>query len=71
MDQSREEIVEEEIWPETEFMVTVARNIEREERQERIARSRRSFWAKEFLLKRMWEKIRERRAMTIWMKKVI
>ena len=61
----------EQTWEDEEAIFEVAREIEREERQERVAKSRRRFWAKDFILEHLWSKLRERQEVQKWAKQLI
>ena len=44
----------------------MVRKIEKEDRLERIAKSKRKFWAREILLQELWKKVKERGEMKKW-----
>ena len=57
---------EEEDWQGEEEIIKVVRKIEKEDRLERIAKSKRKFWAREILLQELWKKVKERGEMKKW-----
>ena len=43
-------------WPEEEMLAEVVREMDKEDRQEAVARSMRKFWAEKFLIQELWNK---------------
>ena len=62
---------EAQVWQEEELLSSMARLIDRQERQEEIARRQRSFWARDILLKELWERIKRRRELLRWSRQIL
>ena len=63
--------VNEQDWPEEEFMAATARKLDQEARQEVVASKHRVYWAKDILLKAMWTRIKLRKDVTRWFKHIV
>ena len=46
--------------------MTVAREVDREERPEAVAKTRRIFWARDIILENLWSRIRMRKEIRKW-----
>ena len=62
---------EQEKWPDQEMMGAVARELDAEIRAEELASSQRKFWARDLLLGSLWHRLKERKMMLPFLKKMI
>ena len=62
---------EQEKWPDQEMMGALARELDAEIRAEEVASSQRKFWARDLLLGSLWNRIKERKMMLPFLKKMI
>ena len=60
-----------EIWPEEEFVTKVSRQIDKETRQEEVAKKNRSFWAKDLLMEKIWDRVKLRQDILRLSKKIL
>ena len=58
-------------WQEEELMSSISRQLDKEDRDERVARGSRKFWAEDMLMESLWIRVKDRKNIKRWPKQII